>query len=122
MNTEEPENTDKDAVDWSIARNLTGGDESLLDELVELFPGESSKHAATIRKACTVGDGDALERAAHTLKSSAKLFGARALAGCAQQIESLASQARIDEVEAILPGLDSEIERVLLALNRRKEQ
>ena len=120
LNAEETGNTGKGAIDWDIARSLTGGDERLLDELVELFPVESSKHAEAIRHALECGDGDALKRAAHTLKSSAKLFGANDLVVCTQQIETMAGQSGIDELENILPELEFELGRVLAALNRRK--
>ena len=122
LSNDEPVDAEKDPIDWAIASNLTGGDEDLLDELAALFPEESSRHAETIRSALQLGDQDALQRAAHTLKSSAKLFGAEALSALAQQIEALAGQAKIEQVENILPELDSELERVILAMKRRREQ
>ena len=122
MKTEESGDSGAEAIDWDVARSLTGGDEALLDELAELFPEESSKHAEMIRQGLESGEGDTLKRAAHTLKSSAKLFGANDLSVCAQQIETLAGQGKITEVETILPELDSQLERVLVALNRRREQ
>ena len=111
-----------DVIDWNAARSLTGGDEGLLDELVEMFPQESAKHMEAIGDAIESGDGEALNRAAHTLKSAARLFGASALADCAQQIETLAGQGEIGEARDRVPELARALERVLGALRQGRGQ
>ena len=105
-------------VDWNAARSLTGGDDALLDELIELFPEESAKHLAAIRAAIEEGDAPALTRAAHTLKSSARLFGAKGLAARALELEELGRCSKPADALARLPELESETERVLAALKR----
>ena len=111
--------TDSDAgipVDWQVARTLTGGDDALLDELLELFPEESEKHLEAIRIAIEQGDGPSLTRSAHTLKSSAKLFGAARLAARALEMETLGQSSSTGEAEARLQDLQTETSRVIAAL------
>jgi len=120
------ENTDPDrsadpAIDWDTAHNLTGGDEELLDELIELFPEESTKHLEEIRVAIEQGDASSLTRAAHTLKSSARLFGALSLADRALEMETLGQSSSIQEAQARLPDLTTETRRVNAALQHRPE-
>ena len=113
--------TDSDAgipIDWQVARTLTGGDDALLDELLELFPEESEKHLEAIRVAIEEGDGPSLTRSAHTLKSSAKFFGAATLAACALEMEALGESSSTGEAEARLPDLQTETSRVIAALKQ----
>ncbi len=105
-------------VDWSVARNLTGGDEDLLNELIDLFPAESERHLSAVREALERADGASLTLAAHTLKSSARLFGATALAACALEIENLARSSDLDDAARHLPELEEELRRVIAALER----
>jgi HPt (histidine-containing phosphotransfer) domain-containing protein len=99
---------------------MTGGDDALLDELVALFPGESTNHLAAIRTAIASNDVQSLTRAAHTLKSAAKLFGAQRLAACALDLEVLGQSAQIEAAKARLPELQEETRRVIDALQGGK--
>jgi HPt (histidine-containing phosphotransfer) domain-containing protein len=103
-------------VDWETARRLTGGDAELLVELGELFGPESAKHLAAIRDAIAAADGPGLTRAAHTLKSSAKLFGAEVLVDRALEMETLGQDSRFSDADARLPELESAARDVVEAL------
>ena len=119
------ENTESDAgipIDWQVARNFTGGDDTLLDELVELFPEESEKHLAAIRAAIAQGDGPSITRAAHTLKSSARFFGAATLAARALEMETLGESSSTADAEARLPDLQTETSRVIAALKQGRPE
>ncbi len=108
----------KGSVDWEVARKLTAGDTELLDELLALFPKESNKQLGAISDAIEQGDGPGLVRAAHTLKSSANMFGASALAAHALEMETLAQAANIVEAKSLLPHLHDALERVFMALEQ----
>ena len=119
------EKTESDAgipIDWQVARNFTGGDDALLDELLEMFPEESEKHLETIRAAIAQGDGPSLTRAAHTLKSSARFFGATRLAAGALEMETLGESSRTAEAEVRLPDLQTETSRVIAALKQGRPE
>ena len=116
MTTEGQDEHGVDAVDWESARTFTGGDESLLEELVALFPGESAKHLEDIHGAIERADATTLTRAAHTLKTSARLFGASTLIALALEMEKLGQAADVAQAKVLLPELQAETRRVIVAL------
>lgn len=122
MPTDSDPDSDALPIDWDVVRSLTGGDEELLKELIDLFPQESAKHLQEIRTAIELGDGPSLARAAHTLKSSARLFGASALAAHALDMETLGQSSSIGQAKARWPELETETGRVIAALTRGKPE
>jgi HPt (histidine-containing phosphotransfer) domain-containing protein len=120
MSMDDPDDGATGDVDWKVVRKLTGGDEGLLDELIALFPQESASHLDSIRKAIADGDGESLTRAAHTLKSSAALFGARELAECAREMETAGGTADAVEAAARLEALEEATARVVATLEKRQ--
>ncbi|MEQ8859020.1 MAG: Hpt domain-containing protein [Pseudomonadales bacterium] len=105
-----------DLVDWDAARSLTGGDDALLDEIVELFPIESGRHLDGVREAIAASDAERLERSAHTLKSAARMFGARAVVQLAEDVEGFGRESRVDAAEELLARLEEETARLVEAL------
>jgi PAS domain S-box-containing protein len=63
------------------------------------------------------GQADALRRAAHTLKSNSELFGAPALAALYSDLEQFTKDGVLQAVEALLPQIHAEQERVQAALD-----
>ena len=117
--------TESDAgvpIDWQAARNFTGGDDALLDELLQMFPEESEKHLEAIRAAIEQNDGPSITRAAHTLKSSARFFGAATLAARASEMETLGESLNTAEAEARLLDLQRETSRVIAALKQGRPE
>ncbi len=103
-------------IDWAAARRLAGEDDDLLAELVEMFPEESARHLAAIRAAIAQEDAEVLTRAAHTLKSSSRLFGAEALANHALDIEILGRDGLVAKAGERLRELEAELAKVIAAL------
>ena len=66
---------------------LIGGDPNSLAELIESFLDESPMLVEQMQRAANVGDQKSLGRAAHTLKSSARDFGADQLSVLCQALE-----------------------------------
>ncbi|MGO8920266.1 MAG: PAS domain S-box protein [Stellaceae bacterium] len=62
-------------------------------ELVEVFFGDAAERLAAMRQLIGSGERKTLERAAHSVKSSAATFGFERLAGIAREIESAAQAA-----------------------------
>jgi HPt (histidine-containing phosphotransfer) domain-containing protein len=75
----------QDALDKLL--DLIGGDPDSLAELIESFLEESPLLVDQMRRAAASGDRAALGRAAHTLKSSARDFGAMDLAALCEDME-----------------------------------
>ena len=84
--TEEQESTEG-VINWSVALVNAGGDEALLLELINIFLEEVTKHLTDIHRALNEQDYVLLNRAAHTLKGSSRIFLASTLMERAQQLE-----------------------------------
>jgi len=109
-------------VDWDVARSLTGGDEALLDELIELFPAESNQQLEAMRRGIEHGDAQLLTRSAHSLKSGALIFGASALAEAALSMETLGRQEELEGAGALLESLEIEARRLDAALASQRRR
>jgi protein-histidine pros-kinase len=81
-----------------------GGDESLLDELIEVFFNEYPVLAARLTEALGRGDLASLREPAHTLKGSLGYLGVPQTASLAQKIES-ASQ--VEDATAAVSLIDT---------------
>jgi HPt (histidine-containing phosphotransfer) domain-containing protein len=77
----------RDALDKLL--ELIGGDPSSLAELIESFLDESPMLVEQMQRAANVGDQKSLGRAAHTLKSGARDFGAHRLSVLCEVLEKL---------------------------------
>jgi PAS domain S-box-containing protein len=83
-----------------------GGNTDLLRQVVELFRVEAPQLLAQARAALDGGDARVLERAAHTLKSSAALFSAPAAVRAAVRLETLAREGDLVRGEEALVRLE----------------
>lgn len=102
----------QDALDKLL--ELIGGDPDSLAELIESFLDESPLLVEQMRRAAASGDRAALGRAAHTLKSSARDFGAMELATLCEGMEK---SCRVGLPE----GASSEVEAIA-SLSARAEK
>ncbi|MFW8634935.1 response regulator [Cribrihabitans pelagius] len=102
-------------VDWQDALGRLG-DEALLREMAALFLTQAPGLADAIETARTAGDAAELRRAAHTLKGSAKVVSASAVAALAEQLEALGQQARLAAAPPLQQQLERELQRCTRAL------
>lgn len=91
------------------------GEDFLLD-LVDLFVTETPARLALLASALDAGNRVTAQRAAHTLKSTAAVFGAYAMASVASAAELAARAGELPEVARLLPSLRMITEEVRLAL------
>lgn len=98
-----PNAPDKAVWDRAAALDRLGGDESLLDELVELFFNDYPLLARRLTEALSRGDLASLREPAHKLKGSLGALGLPGTAGLAQEIES-ASQ--VEDTTAAISLID----------------
>jgi HPt (histidine-containing phosphotransfer) domain-containing protein len=103
-------------VDWEVARRLTGGDEELLRELIEMFPAESRKHLEEVRLGVERQDAEMVRRGAHSLKSAGGLFGAETLVNRALEMEAAAAGADLADAAKQLEVLEEETARLTAEL------
>jgi CheY-like chemotaxis protein/HPt (histidine-containing phosphotransfer) domain-containing protein len=105
-------------IDWLVALRSVQGDRDLLQEVVAAFREECPRLMAVLRDTIERGEAPVLFRAAHTLKSSLRYFGAARAYDYAYQLESMARGGDLSQAAATLAHLEKEIQRVLPALNQ----
>lgn len=85
-------------------RELTGSSEDFI-QFLDLFLGKLSGSVGEIRAAMDKKDANALRMAAHSLKGSASFVGVTELTDLCLQIETLAHDGAMQEVEAAVDAL-----------------
>lgn len=106
-----------DAAAQDRLRRIGGG--KLLAQMIDLFLKHGPERIGAIRSAAAAGDAAALERAAHTLKSSAGNLGAGALQDAAARAEEQAASGHIDA--ALIEHLTACHEATVHALGQVQE-
>lgn len=100
---------------------MMGEDSDALGDLIDGFLTEAPRLLEQIQQALAAGEASVLQRAAHTLKSNAALFGAEALAALCKEVELLAKERALAQVEGMLGQIEQEWRRVQLALERERD-
>lgn len=106
-----------DAIDPAAIDRLDrlGGDE-LVGKMAALFVELGPERMAAATEGLEAGDLDAVERAAHSLKSSAGNVGAVELGEAAGRLERLAEEKRAEAIPAALETMERALERAIVAL------
>lgn len=111
---------DATPLDPTVLADLSalGGDQNpqFLTSLFDHFLEETPSRLTALRAAAEQGDGPALERTAHTLKSTCGNLGARPMAGICMALEEQGRNGRFEEVAPLLDDLENEFDRVRRAL------
>ena len=93
------------------------GNPSFIRQLVGIYQANAPARVAGIRDAIAARDAATLERVAHTLRSNCAMLGALEMAARCAAIEAHGAAAAFTEAAATAAGLDSELTRVLAALD-----
>ncbi len=123
--TEEPveDKPGEARLDWQAALRNLDGDEELLIELSEMFLTQCPELLAEIEKAISSEQAAELQRAAHTLKGSAHIIGAQAVAAAALRLEEIGREEKPETAAPSLRSLESELAELepalLLAMGQR---
>jgi two-component system, sensor histidine kinase and response regulator len=106
-------------VDWALAKKAVRGDVNLLELIVETASGEIPQLLASIRRAVSAGDAQALRLAAHTLKGSIRYFGAAPVLETAQQLETMGQNNQLETAAQSLAALEQSAAELMCALKER---
>jgi len=90
----------------AIRRLLRAGGRDLVEKLLLLFLENTPDRLLRMRTGAEGGDWASIERAAHSMKSSAAHLGLGDLRARAEEAESLAREGRGPELRPLLEGLD----------------
>jgi HPt (histidine-containing phosphotransfer) domain-containing protein len=106
-----------DVANWNELLESVQGDRQLLRELVEIFLGESPALWERVRQSWERQDSSQLEKAAHALKGSARVFGANPVYDLCCELEAAARAGRVDgEMPKMLDSLERELEVLVESL------
>lgn len=95
---------------------MTGGDAAFLAELVDTFFADGQILLDEMAEAMAGGDAATLRRAAHTLKSNSRTFGATALSDLCQELEGRAAAGELGAVSDLIERVGAEYPAVVAAL------
>jgi HPt (histidine-containing phosphotransfer) domain-containing protein len=105
--------SDESGLDTAaIAKLRQLGGEKFVGDMIGLFFQYAPQRLAAARAGAQAGDLEAIEKAAHALKSSAGQIGARRVQDLATQIEKLAVDKQPDAIRLLLPQLEEAIIQV----------
>jgi two-component system sensor histidine kinase/response regulator len=94
------------------------GGEALLSNIAGLFVSHAEPAIKEAAACLEAGDFDCVQRAAHSLKSSAGNLGANQLQNLAARIESLAEGRKAGEIQPLLADLEAAYRKVKARLAR----
>ena len=105
---------DHAALDTLMA--MVGDDPNFLAEMIDTFLEEAPGLIADMQTAATSADADSLRRAAHTLKSNSRTFGAVRLGDLSREIEERAARSQIGDIGELIDLVVEEYSAVAAAL------
>jgi HPt (histidine-containing phosphotransfer) domain-containing protein len=89
-----------DAATFAALLEMTGGDMSFVNELVETYLDDGHRQVEALRDAAARGASEDLVRPAHSLKSSSSNVGALALGELARDLEEAARRGVVADADA----------------------
>ncbi|AXT37253.1 Hpt domain-containing protein [Alteromonas sp. BL110] len=98
------------------ALNRLGGNEGLLNRIVEMFLAQITQKQQALQKAATELDVDAVKFTSHAMKGVSGDVGADAIREKASSIENKAKQGDLTEIAQDVEELDSLIEQTLVTM------
>ncbi len=107
-----PEATVATVANWPDALEAVNGDWETLQGVIEAHLQESPRLLGELRNAMAAGDAVSVQRAAHTLKSSLRFFGAVHAADLAWQLEQAGKGQDLVAAESLLQQLAEQMEQV----------
>jgi CheY-like chemotaxis protein len=103
-------------VDWQDALLAVNGDRATLASVSEAFISEAPKLSRQLRETLEANDAAGFRRAAHTLKSSLRFFGAHDAAELAWQLEVLGKDGDLEAAARQIDLLIAAVESVSQAV------
>jgi two-component system sensor histidine kinase/response regulator len=93
----------------SAALEMLGGDENLLNEMIEIFLADSPKLLGRLEQALLQRDQSELELAAHSLKGELMYLGVQETTETAEKLEAAGRTGKMHGAEELLKELRSRL-------------
>jgi HPt (histidine-containing phosphotransfer) domain-containing protein len=105
-------------LDWNALRENCAGDESLVNEVLELFRNEAEQLMKDVRGAVAAGDPLQVKRTAHRLKGALVSLAARPSVDAARALELAGAGGDLGGVDVQVAQLEAEISRLLQVISK----
>lgn len=102
------------------ALDRIGGDETLLQELCEIFLSGYPRLLGSLRKAIDLSDALALQRAAHSLKGELSYLSAPQATHIARSMEDMGREGNLSSAATALGALEKSLAILHLAIDQAK--
>lgn len=99
----------------ALLENL-GNDSEFLKEVIGIFLADSPAQLAAIRAAVAANNPGEVMKAAHSLKGSVSVFGAKSAVAAAQKLETMGREGKKEGLGEALAALECEMALVTSAL------
>jgi len=113
-----PERSASPTFDRQSLVNRLMGDEALVKEIVAGFLADMPIQIRALRAHIGAGDAKSAGIQAHTIKGAAAGVGGMALSAVAFQMEQVGKAGRLDDIAALMPELDRQLERLKEAMEK----
>ena len=97
-------------------REMVGGDDEFLADLIDTFLKDAPQMLSDMRQALETGDTEMLRRVAHSLKSNSDSFGATALGELCRGLERMGKANALAGADKLVARADAEFIRVQAAI------
>lgn len=105
-------------TDLSYLLSMSGGDDSLIFEMIEIFNTQVEEMREEMQKLESEGNFDALSKLAHKAKSSVAIMGMNSLSDSLKELEILArDMIRTDSYKAYIDRFVLETQEATIELN-----
>ncbi len=103
---------------WNISNTLEklGGDEALLQEVLEIFLVEAPKHLAALRCGMAEKNAETIETAAHTLKGELGYLDIPEISRRAAEIEDMGRCHNLQGAASLLAQFETDVAGLLDAI------
>ena len=107
-------------LDFGPMLKRLGGDEELLDEVIEIFVDQAPKHLDTLRRALSQGDTELVERTAHSIKGELGYLGIATVSQKARELEELGRKHQLEQAARLFTSFETEISDIVAAMRAAK--
>ena len=113
---------ERQVVDFAAALDNISGGKQVLQDLAKIFLEECPKLIKNIEQSLDYSDAQSVQRAAHTLKSSALIMVANELVAMTAHIEKLAANKNLSDIKDCIDSLRIAADEANVAIGLWLEQ
>ena len=109
-------------LDCTFMLEQLGGDEKLMQEVIDIFIDQAPTHIETLRRALTQGDAELVEGTAHCMKGELGYLGISEVTQKARILEELGRKRDLEQAEEAFASFEAEIAGIVTAMKETKSE